>query len=164
MIVVVSGVAGSGKSTVGAALAERLGWDFVEGDAFHPEENVARMREGEPLTDAHRGPWLDSLRAEITTRLREHRPAVVAASALKARHRARLLPDDPRVLLVFLETSPALAARRLRARAGHFFGPALVESQFAALEPPADALVLPADAAVDDLVTAIRRRLPGRSS
>lgn len=159
MIVLVSGVAGSGKTTVGAALAERLGWDFIEGDTLHPPENVAAMARGEPLTDEDRQPWLTALRREIEARLIEGRPAVIATSALKRRYRERLLADDPRVVLVFLEISPELARRRLASRGGHFFGPGLVDSQFAALEPPADALVLPADAPVAELVERMREWL-----
>lgn len=160
MIVLVSGVAGSGKTTVGAALADRLGWDFIEGDTLHTPAGIARMRRGEPLTDLHREPWLAALRAEIEARLLQRRPAVVAASALKPRHRERLLVDDQRVVLVFLEISPELARRRLAARAGHFFGEELADSQFAALEPPADALVLPAEAPVSELVDLLVSRLP----
>ncbi len=153
------GVAGSGKTTVGRALAECLGWDFVEGDALHPPANVERMARGEPLTDRDRAPWLAALREAITDHLDADRPAVVVASALKRRYRQALMGDDPRVLLVFLEISPPLAARRLASRGGHFFGPALAASQFAALEPPAGALTLPADAPVPELVERVRRRL-----
>lgn len=157
MIVLVSGVAGSGKTTVGAALAERLGWDFIEGDTLHPPENVEAMARGEPLTDADREPWLAALRSEIEARLLDGRPAVIATSALKRRYREVLLVDEPRVVLVFLEISRELARRRLATRGGHFFGPGLVDSQFAALEPPTDALVLPADVPVAELVERVRR-------
>ncbi|MBW3535909.1 MAG: winged helix-turn-helix transcriptional regulator, partial [Gemmatimonadetes bacterium] len=117
MIVLVSGVAGSGKTTVGAALAERLGWDFIEGDTLHPPENVAAMRRGEPLTDEDREPWLAALRHEIEARLLDGSPAVVATSALKRRYREMLLADDHRVVLVFLEISRELA-RQLGVAAG----------------------------------------------
>lgn len=156
MIVLVMGVAGCGKTTVGAALADRLDWDFIEGDALHPPDNVARMTRGEPLTDRHRVPWLDALRREIEARLRHEDPAVVAASILKERYRARLHVDDPRVLLAYLEISREMARERLSGRAGHFFGPDLVDSQFQALEPPEDALVLDAALPVADLVERLR--------
>lgn len=164
MIVLVSGVAGSGKTTVGAALAERLGWDFIEGDALHPPANVARMGRGEPLRDVDREPWLAALRREIEARLPEGIPAVVATSALKRRYREQLLADDPRVLLAFLDISPELARRRLVGRGGHFFSADLVDSQFAALEPPSDALVLPADVPVSELVDALVAAVETRRS
>ncbi len=160
MIVLVSGVASSGKTTVGAALADRLGWDFIEGDTLHPPANVAKMRRGEPLTDLDRDPWLDALHREIEARLPDGPSAVVATSALKRRYRERLLVGQPGVHLVFLEISRELARQRLASRRGHFFGDELVDSQFEALEPPADALVLPADTPVDELVERILHWLP----
>ena len=161
VIVLVTGVAGSGKTTVGAALAERLGWDFVEGDALHPPASVAKMARGEALTDRDRDPWLATLAGEVDARLRDGPPAVIATSVLKQRYRDRLRVADPRVALVFLQTSPDLARRRVTARAGHFFGPDLVASQFAALEPPdpAHAIVLPASAPVAEIVRLARARL-----
>lgn len=160
MIVLVSGVAGSGKTTVGAALAEQMGWDFIEGDTLHPPANVAKMSRGEPLTDLDRKPWLDALRGEIEARLPDGPSAVLTTSALKRRYRRTLLVGQPGVFLVFLEISRQLARERLGSRGGHFFGADLVDSQFTALEPPTDALVLPADAPVADLVERIRRGLP----
>jgi gluconokinase len=136
VIVVVSGVAGSGKTTVGNALAQRLGWAFVEGDHLHPDENVAKMARGEPLSDADRAPWLAALRGRIATHLHAGVPAVVTTSALKRSYRAALGVPDARVLLVFLEARPELVERRLAARGNHFFPPALLASQFAAVEPP----------------------------
>ncbi len=163
MVVVVSGVAGSGKSTVGEAVADALGWDYIEGDASHPPENVEKMSRGEPLDDRDRAPWLAALRAEIEARLEAGPPAVLAASALKARYRRELRVDHPRVLLVFLEISPELARERLTTRGGHFFGADLVASQFEALERPEHALVLPAEWSVPHLVEAVERaaRSPG---
>ena len=160
-VVVVSGVAGSGKTTVGASLADALGWDYIEGDAFHPPENVAKMGRGEPLDDRDRAPWLAALRAEIEARLEEGPPAVLAASALKARYRRELHVRHPRVLLVFLQVTPELARERLTARGGHFFGRELVASQFDALERPREAFVLPAEWSVDELVEAVRERVTG---
>lgn len=159
MIVVVAGVAGSGKTTVGAALAEKLGWDFIEGDTIHPPENVAKMARGEPLDDQDRAPWLAALGSVIDRRLSADEPAVVAASALKRRYRDALRVDDPRVLLVFLDISPTLARERLGTRGGHFFGADLADSQFAALERPEEGLVLPADAPIPELVDQIQARL-----
>lgn len=161
VIVLVTGVAGSGKTTVGAALAHDLGWDFVEGDALHSPASVAKMARGEPLTDRDRDPWLATLAREVDARLRDGHPAVIATSVLKRRYRDRLRVADPRVALVFLEIPPALARRRVAARAGHFFGSDLVASQFAALEPPdpAHAIVLPAAAPVAEIVRLALSRL-----
>lgn len=161
MIVLVMGVAGSGKSTVGAALAARLGWKFVEGDALHPPENVARMARGEPLTDRDRAPWLAALRRVMEADLSSGASAVVVASGLKAAYRRELLVDDPRVVPVFLDISPRLATERLAARGGHFFGPELVASQFAALERPPAEMTLPGSLPVPELVDRIRRRVAG---
>lgn len=123
----VMGVAGSGKSTLGAALAARLGWPFQDGDALHPPANVARMAAGLALTDQDRAPWLDAVAAWIA----DHPEGVVACSALKRAYRMRLAAR-----VIYLRGDRDLIAERLAARAGHFFAPALLDSQFAALEPP----------------------------
>lgn len=157
MIIVVSGVAGSGKTTVGAAVADRLGWDFIEGDTLHSPGNVEKMARGDPLDDHDRAPWLKTLRAEVEARLNGGPPAVLATSALKSRYRRELRADHPRVLLVFLDISPERARARLTTRGGHFFGAELVDSQFEALERPEDALVLPAEWSVPELVDAVER-------
>lgn len=155
MIVLVTGVAGAGKSTVSAALAARLGWDFVEGDALHPPANRTKMSGGLPLDDVDRVPWLTAVQQEIDDRLARGRDAVIAVSALRETHREQLRVGDPRVLLVFLDIPPHLARARLGRRRAHFFGAALADSQFAALEPPAGALRLHAATPVDELVDAI---------
>ena len=154
-VIIVSGVAGAGKTTVGRALAERLGWDFLEGDDFHPEANVAHMRSGRPLTEKHRGPWLEALGEVVRERLEEDRPAVLTSSALKEAHRRLLRVEDPRVLLVYLRSDEALVTRRLATRREHFFPPELATSQFAALEEPEAALVLDAGRPVAELVDTV---------
>lgn len=136
MIVVVAGVAGSGKSTVGRQLAGRLGWAFADGDTFHPAANVAKMRAGLPLTDEDRKPWLAAIQAWMDDVLASGQSAVLACSALKRRYRAELLDGRPQVLLVFLDISQADCHARLAARTGHFFHEPLMASQFATLEPP----------------------------
>ena len=133
------GVSGSGKTTVGRLLADRLGATFIEGDAYHPAANVAKMERGEPLTDADRAPWLDALRAVIEELLERDATGVVACSALKARYRERLHVGHPRVRLVYLEGDPPTIRARMEARADHFMPPDLLRSQFEALEPPTDA-------------------------
>lgn len=136
-VLLLTGVSGAGKTAVGRAVADRLGWDFFDADDYHPPSNVAKMRRGEGLTDADRAPWLDALRRLIERRLAEHAPAVLACSALKANYRAQLRRGDPRVTVVWLDVDPETIARRLEAREDHFAGPELLTSQFEALEPPA---------------------------
>jgi gluconokinase len=147
MIVVVAGVSGSGKTTVGVLLARKLGWHFTDGDALHPPANIAKMRAGHPLTDADRRPWLARIRAWMDGYLASGQSAVLACSALKRSYRDELRAAGPAVRIVFLEVSRSVLAARLGARHGHFFPPALLDSQLAAVEvPPPDepALVLPA--------------------
>jgi gluconokinase len=136
MIVMVAGVAGSGKTTVGTLLAGRLGWKFADGDSFHPAANVAKMRAGVPLADADRGPWLGAIGRWIDVQIAAGQSAVVACSALKQAYRQTLVHDRPDVRLVFLQVSREALAARLRARHGHFFPQALLDSQLAGLEYP----------------------------
>jgi gluconokinase len=133
--IVVMGVSGSGKTTVGAMLAERLGRPYAEADRFHPEANVAKMAAGHPLDDEDRRPWLAAIAAWIDERIARREPAVVTCSALKRQYRDVL--RRPEVQFVYLEGSPELIAKRLAARHGHFFRAELLASQFADLEPPA---------------------------
>lgn len=156
MIVIVSGVAGSGKTTVGSRLAETLGWRFLDADALHSPENVAKMRAGIALDDSDRGPWLDAVRARIDEALGEDRDLVVACSALKASHRTRLGVPRPNVRLVFLDVPQAELERRLATRS-HFFAPHLLESQLADLERPLEALVLDARRSVEEQVECLRQ-------
>ena len=133
--VVVMGVAGSGKSTLGAAIAERMGWPMIEGDDFHSDENKARMHSGVPLSDADREGWLRSLGRELQL---HPGGAVLTCSALKRRYRDLLRDASPGLAFVFLDISEDEAAWRVSARGQHFFPPELLQSQFAALEPPLD--------------------------
>lgn len=136
MIVIVAGVSGSGKSTVGEELAARLGWLYTDGDSLHPPENIAKMSAGIPLTDADRGPWLGAIGRLLDDRLGAGEQAVLACSALKRSYRDVLLGGRPEVVMAFLRISQELAAERLAGRHGHFFDPHLLASQFADLEPP----------------------------
>ncbi len=141
MVVVVMGVAGCGKSTVGPLLAKALGGDFAEGDKFHPPENVAKMSRGEPLGDADRAPWLAAMAASIREWRTKDRPTVLACSALKQRYREVLAGGSPDVRFVYLRGAEAVIADRMARRRDHFMPPSLLRSQFAALEEPTDAIV-----------------------
>ncbi|MGI5322991.1 gluconokinase [Actinomadura nitritigenes] len=136
-VILVAGVSGSGKTTVGGLLAERLGWDYAEADAFHSPANIAKMRAGHPLTDADRAPWLRAIAAWIDDRLASGRPGVVSCSALKRAYRDQLAGGRPAVRTVMLDGDRDVIAERMRRRHGHFFGAGLLDSQFADLERPA---------------------------
>ena len=135
MIVIVFGVSGAGKTTIGKLLAEQLGWQFYEGDDFHPRANIEKMHSGRPLTDEDRWPWLERLREQITRSITAKDSAVLACSALKRAYRDRLRVSDD-VTFVFLRGDYALVAEQLRHRRGHFMNPELLRSQFADLEQP----------------------------
>ena len=134
--VIVMGVSGCGKSTVASWLAGRLGWEFRDADDFHPPANIAKMRASIPLDDADRAPWLAAIAAYIARLRAEGRHGVVTCSALKRAYRDVLVAGHGDVALVHLSGTQALVARRLSARLGHFMPPGLLQSQFAALEPP----------------------------
>ena len=152
MIVLVMGVTGAGKSTIGRGLADRLGWVFLEADDFHSRENKAKMHRGEPLTDADREPWLDAIHAELVRQLNAGKSVVVGCSALRDSYRRRLTAGL-QVKMVYLKGSPELIAERLRARSGHFAGESILADQFAVLEEPSDAFVVdvadPAEVTID---------------
>jgi gluconokinase len=134
-ILIVMGVAGTGKSTVAGLLAERLNWEFQEGDALHPPANVAKMSAGIPLTDDDRWPWLDAIGAWIKEKTQRGEPGILTCSALKRSYRDRL--RGPNVIFVFLNGASEVIAARMARRADHFMPPALLNSQLATLEPPA---------------------------
>ena len=135
MIVIIFGVSGAGKTTVGKLLARELGWRFVEADDFHPAANIEKMRSGQPLTDEDRWPWLDCLRKQIERSLSAGENAVLACSALKRIYRDRLRSSDE-VKFVFLRGDYALVEKQLRSRHGHFMDANLLQSQFDDLEEP----------------------------
>jgi gluconokinase len=138
LIVVVMGVSGVGKTTIGRLLAERLGLPFIEGDDYHPAANVAKMASGVPLDDEDRRPWLD----QLNLLLKKHRRAVLACSALKRAYRTRLLAGVGEARLVFLHGDKALIAARLKERRHRYMPASLLDSQLAALEPPEDAIAI----------------------
>jgi gluconokinase len=136
IVMVVMGVAGAGKSTLARALANELGVRFLEGDDLHPAANVAKMRRGEPLTDADRWPWFSAVAAWIDARAAARESAVVACSALKRSYRQVLGQGRPFVRFVHVAGSPELVAERMAGRQDHYFPASLIASQFEALEPP----------------------------
>jgi gluconokinase len=157
VIILLMGVQGSGKTTVGRALSERLGWRFADADGFHPTANIEKMASGVPLDDEDRGPWLAALRAEIDRTLAGRSNLVLTCSALKERYRRRLLTDG--VVLVYLCGSRKLIASRLATRAGHFAKLDLLASQFADLEEPKGAFTIDVSANVEEIVTKIADHL-----
>jgi gluconokinase len=162
MIVIVAGIAGSGKTTVGERLARRLGCEFADGDRFHTLAAVAKMRSGVPLTDDDRWPWLDAIGAWIDREDAAGRSAVVACSALKRSYRERLLAGRPEVRMAFLVIGHDADNARLRARYGHFFPEKLLDSQFAVLEQPEPSegvALIPATGTPDQAVDEILRDL-----
>jgi ribose 5-phosphate isomerase A len=135
-ILVIMGVSSSGKTTIAKELAERLGWPFEEGDDLHPEANVAKMRAGEPLTDADREPWLEAVAAWIDRQRAGKQPGIITCSALKRAYRRTIIGDRPEVRLVYLRGGRDLIAERLAKRRGHFMPASLLQSQFETLEEP----------------------------
>jgi len=157
MIVIVMGVAGSGKSTIGQLLADRLGWPFYDGDDLHPAANVEKMRAGIPLTDEDRSGWLSALADVIAEHLRQNQSAVIACSALRQNYRDKLHVDD-NVRFVYLRGSYNLIEARLRQRTGHYMPPDLLVSQFATLEEPQDALTFDVSQPPEQIVAEIVSR------
>lgn len=158
-IILLMGVAGSGKSTVGRLLADTLGWPFYDADDFHPRPNIDKMQQGIPLTDEDRWPWLQAIRAAMDACLARQSSAVLTCSALKQAYRDVLLRDNDAVTLVYLRGSYALLAQRLAARQGHFMPQALLASQFAILEEPQGGLSIDVANPPEVLVATIRRAL-----
>jgi len=149
------GVSGSGKSTVGKALAERLGWDFFDADDFHPAENIAKMAAGIPLNDSDRTPWLTALSDQLFATLKAGRHPVLACSALKETYRAQLLRGKDGFEIIYLKGSYDLLWARLSARQEHFMKPDMLKSQFATLEEPQNALILDISMPLDAMLAQV---------
>jgi gluconokinase len=156
--VLVMGVSGSGKSTIGMALAERLDWTFADADDYHPSSNREKMARGEALNDVDRQPWLERLHDLLEEHLRDHQPLVLACSALKASYREVLTSNLEGVQVVFLQGSRELIAERMRQRE-HFMPVTLLESQLATLETPSEAITVDIGQPVETLVLEIESRL-----
>ncbi|MEE8271221.1 MAG: gluconokinase [Alphaproteobacteria bacterium] len=166
MIVVVMGVCGSGKTTVGTLIAERLGACFAEGDRYHPKENIEKMSKGIPLDDDDRRPWLESIAAAIDRWRAAGEDAVIACSALKESYRRVIVGDRRGVHLVYLRGSAAQIADRMARRHHHFMPPTLLPSQFAALEEPQAAdsvIVADVSSSPDEIADLVVERIAPRS-
>jgi gluconokinase len=159
LVVVLMGVTGTGKTEVGTRLARALGGEFAEGDDYHPPANVAKMRSGTPLDDADRQPWLETLSHEIGAWLDAGKTVVLACSALKQRYRDILKAGRPGVRFVHLEGDRDLVRSRLAQRRGHYMPATLLDSQFAALEEPADAITVGIEGTPDAIVSEIMKGL-----
>ena len=160
MVILLMGVSGSGKTTVGQLLALQLEWEFADGDDYHPAANIEKMRNGIPLTDAERAPWLETLRALVDGWISAKRNAVLACSALKRTYR-EILRIGPNVKVVYLKGTPELLQQRLHARVGHFMTERMLQSQLATLEEPQneDAVVVDISQSPAEIVAEIRARL-----
>jgi gluconokinase len=155
MIVILMGVTGAGKTTVGRALAEQLRWRFADADDYHSAANVAKMRAGIALTDADRAPWLQTLHDAIVQWIHAGENVVLACSALKAAYR-KMLVVGPEVKLIYLKADEALITARVAARTDSYMNPQLVPSQFETLEEPKDAVVVNAGETVPEILSRIR--------
>ena len=158
-VLIIMGVSGTGKSTIGKALAEKLSLPYFEGDEFHPAANVEKMRQGIPLNDGDRVPWLLALREQIEVQLEKGESAVLASSALKASYREILQRDDKRVKFVFLHGTYELILQRMQEREHEYMPPSLLKSQFDTLEEPEEAIRISIDQAVEAMVEEVISQL-----
>ncbi|MBA3912300.1 MAG: gluconokinase [Acidobacteriales bacterium] len=158
MIMVLMGVSGSGKTTIGHLLAQRLAWPFVDGDDLHPQANIDKMTQGVPLTDEDRWPWLERIRSVMREQAREQQNLIVACSALKQEYR-EYLSDGVAITWVYLEASPEVLRERMEHRAGHFMKAGMLESQLETLEVPQDALQVDVEKDPAEVVEQIVRQV-----
>lgn len=158
MVVLVMGVAGSGKTLIGSMLAAALGWNFADGDDFHPAGNLSKMARGIPLTDSDREPWLNQLHGKIVEWTRSGENVVLACSALKQRYREQLAGSCP-LTIVFLKGNFELIHSRVAARQAHFMRPEMLASQFADLEEPANAITIDVTKPANQIVKQIQELL-----
>lgn len=159
MIILLMGVAGSGKTTVGRMLAERLRWSYYEADDFHPPANKQKMGAGIPLNDEDRAPWLGAIHHAMQECATQNRPSIFTCSALKARYREVLSAGLPQLKWVFLHAPRDVLLERLQHRSGHYMKASMLDSQFAALETPTDALAIDVRHPPEEIVDLVLRRL-----
>jgi gluconokinase len=166
MIILIMGITGSGKTTIGELLAKRLKWPFADADDFHSPANKEKMHQGIPLTDADRAPWLAAIRAQMLRWAAANENGVITCSALKQSYRDFLLAADAsvpnfstQVKIIYLHGTPALIASRVHERTGHFAGESLIASQLATLEEPQHAITVDIDHTPDQIVDEIMHRL-----
>jgi gluconokinase len=160
VVILIMGVSGSGKTTIGRLLAQQIGWHFADADDFHSADNRDKLAKGIPLNDEDRRPWLDDIRSAIASWVAQGRPTVLACSALKAAYRSYLAQGWEHVVRsVYLKGSVDLIARRLADRTDHFMHRDLLANQFETLEEPSDALVIDIDESPDRIVASIRSHL-----
>lgn len=161
--IIVMGVSGSGKSTVGAALARALNIKFIDGDDLHPRANIEKMARAEPLNDDDRAPWLQRINDAAFSFTHKNEGGVIVCSALKKAYRDAIRQDNSNLVFVFLEGDQAMITMRMMQRQGHFMKPGMLDSQFATLERPseqeADVLTISAEPAVDEIVNSIQQAL-----
>lgn len=158
-ILVLMGVAGSGKTTIGQSLSRKLRWPFFDSDDFHPPENIAKMSRGIPLADEDRWPWLENLRKRMREEIAAGRSAIFACSALKKSYRDFLTGESERVIMVYLKGDPSLLRRRLATRTGHFMKEEMLASQLATLEEPENCLTIDVSAPAEAVTAEILRKI-----
>jgi gluconokinase len=158
MVIVVMGVTGAGKTTIGSLFAKQMGWEFADADSFHSAANKAKMHQGIALTDADRTPWLQAMHDAIVQWIAQNKNVVLACSALKHTYRDELRAG-PEVKFVYLRGAQELISERLEHRHGHFAGESILANQFAVLEEPNDAIAVDINATPEEIVGEIRKRL-----
>ncbi len=154
----IMGVSGSGKTSVGKGLAQKLGWDFFDADEFHPDENIAKMAAGIPLNDSDRAPWLAVLHQLLSSTLKTNRHPILACSALKHKYRVQLMDGLAGLELLYLKGNYDLIWSRMSAREGHYMKPEMLQSQLAALEEPTDAFAVDISLSLNDMIDKILAR------